>query len=68
MSRANLQDSANPKPIMVGISQEPPRQYQTTNFKKKREIEKKYPNWLCGEMDHWAHRYSLRKVKKIQAG
>jgi hypothetical protein len=27
MSRANLQDSVNPKPLMVGITEEPPRQY-----------------------------------------
>jgi hypothetical protein len=26
MSRANLQDSANHNPIMVGIAEEPPRQ------------------------------------------
>jgi hypothetical protein len=26
MSRANLQDSVNPKPLMVGITEEPPRQ------------------------------------------
>ena len=28
MSSANLQDSINPKPLMVGIAEEPPRHHQ----------------------------------------